>query len=303
MTFWFWVAASILMFIVVLVLIIPLLRQHTASIPRAAYELAVLKNQFAEIESDVVFGVISKEEANANRIEVERCMLAEINVADTFVPLSTNRRYDFILAALIVIFLPLTTSLLYLSVGNPGMPDLPLSIRSEEIEADIVQFVQKQRNIMEMARNLENRLSVQSNDLDAWMLLGRARSELGNFKQAIVAFRQAIKLGGKSEAMGEMAETMVRIDHGIVSAKTYKIFQNILKIVPGDPRARYYLALAALQAGDVNSALRQWLLLVADTPVDKNWVGNLLKRIEEVANDNKIDLAAIKKQILLDRIQ
>ncbi|AFX98731.1 cytochrome c-type biogenesis protein CcmI [Candidatus Endolissoclinum faulkneri L2] len=291
------------MFIVVLVLIIPLLRQHTASIPRAAYELAVLKNQFAEIESDVVFGVISKEEANANRIEVERCMLAEINVADTFVPLSTNRRYDFILAALIVIFLPLTTSLLYLSVGNPGMPDLPLSIRSEEIEADIVQFVQKQRNIMEMARNLENRLSVQSNDLDAWMLLGRARSELGNFKQAIVAFRQAIKLGGKSEAMGEMAETMVRIDHGIVSAKTYKIFQNILKIVPGDPRARYYLALAALQAGDVNSALRQWLLLVADTPVDKNWVGNLLKRIEEVANDNKIDLAAIKKQILLDRIQ
>ncbi|WP_025300409.1 c-type cytochrome biogenesis protein CcmI [Candidatus Endolissoclinum faulkneri] len=299
----FWVAAGILISIVVLVLIIPLLRQHTAPVPRTACELAVLNNQLAEIENDLACELISKEEANANRIELKQCMLNAINLTDNFVQQSSNMRYNFVVALSIVLFLPLTTSLIYLSIGNPYMPDLPLSIRSKEIGADIVKLAQSQRSIVAMAHNLENRLSFESNDLDSWMLLGRVWLELGDFKQATVAFRQAIKLGGGSEAMGELAETMIRINHGIVSAETYKIFQHILKIVPSDSRARYYLALAALQAGDASSALRQWLLLVADTPLDTNWLATLMKRIEEVANDNKIDLAAIKEQIWLDRIE
>lgn len=295
----FWAVAGILLLATVLALIAPLARRRTATATRAEHGLAVLKDQLAEIERDRAAGRLADEEANAARVEVERRILAEADRDETSAsadPSSTRWR-RFTVAALIIVVVPLATGAVYLHAGSPGMPDLPLSARADE-RARMAELTQRQRGIMEMVQNLEQRLGSQPNDLEGWMLLGRSRLALGDFEQAAVAFRRAAELDGGAEALGEMAEALVRRDRGIVTPDARQAFRDVLAIAPADPRARYYLALGALQAGEVEPALRQWLALAADTPPDAPWRDGLMQRMEDVAAENGIDLAALRQEVV-----
>jgi cytochrome c-type biogenesis protein CcmH len=298
----FWAVAGVLVLAVVLALIAPLARRRAETASRAEHGLAVLKDQLAEIERDRAAGRLADGEADAARIEVERRILAEADRSGAPVtddPSSTRWR-RFTVAALVIVVVPVATGLVYLHAGSPGMPDLPLSARADE-RARMAELAQRQRGIMEMVQNLEQRLGGQPDDLEGWMLLGRSRLALGDFEQAAVAFRRAAGLGGGAEALGEMAEALVRRDRGIVTSDARNAFRDVLEIAPADPRARYYLALGALQAGDADTALRQWLALAADTPPDAPWRAGLMQRIEDVAAENGIDVAALRDQVVGDR--
>ena len=53
----------------------------------------------------------------------------------------------------------------------------------------------------------------------------------------------------------------------------------MLRVGPGNPQARYYLALARTQSGDTAGALRDWRALLADTPPDAPWRETLERQI------------------------
>lgn len=298
----FWAAAGVLLLAAVLALIAPLARRRSGAAPRAEHGLAVLKDQLAEIERDRAAGRLADEEADAARIEVERRILAEADRGETVATddAASSRWRRLAVAALIIVGLPVTTGLVYLRAGSPGTPDLPLSARADE-RARMAELAQRQRGIMEMVQNLEQRLGSQPDDLEGWMLLGRSRLALGDFEQAAVAFRRAATQGGGAEAIGEMGEALVRRDRGIVTTDARRAFENVLTIAPADPRARYYMALGSLQAGDAEAALRQWLALAADTPPEAPWRAGLMQRIEDVAAENKIDLATLRTEMDVER--
>lgn len=298
----FWAVAGILLFATVLALIAPLARGRSQSSSRAEHGLAVLKDQLAEIERDRAAGRLADAEADAARIEVERRILAEADRGEAAAPTdpSATRWRRFTVAALVIVGVPVATALVYLHAGSPGMPDLPLSARADE-RTRMAELAQRQRGIMEMVQNLEQRLGSQPDDLEGWMLLGRSRLALGDFEQAALAFQRAAELGGGSEAVGEMAEALVRRDRGIVTPDARQAFREVLEIAPADPRARYYLALGALQMGDADAALRQWVALAADTPPDAPWRAGLMQRIDDVAAENGIDVAALREEVLGDR--
>jgi cytochrome c-type biogenesis protein CcmH len=298
----FWSAAGVLVLAAVLALIAPLVRRRSPSATRAEHGLAVLKDQLAEIERDRAAGRLADAEAQAARLEVERRILAEADRPETREsddPRNVRWR-RFAVAAVIILGLPVATGLIYLRAGSPGIPDLPLSARADE-RTRMAEMAQQQRGIMEMVQSLEQRLGDQPDDLEGWMLLGRSRLAVGDFEQAAVAFRRAADLGGGAEAVGEMGEALVRRDRGIVTPDARKAFEGVLTIAPADPRARYYLALGALQAGNPETALRQWLTLAADTPPDAPWRAGLMQRIEDVAAENAIDLAALRATVGADR--
>ncbi len=58
------------------------------------------------------------------------------------------------------------------------------------------------------------------------------------------------------------------------------------------PRARYYLALAQMQQGDVNGALQAWHDLAASAPADAEWLPLVRQRIAEAATTLGNDTAA-----------
>lgn len=291
----FWAAAGVLVLAAVLALIAPLVRRGQQAATRAEHGLAVLKDQLAEIERDRAAGRLAEGEAQAARTEVERRILAEADRREAREPRqpADSRPRRFAVATAVILGLPLATGLVYMRAGSPGVPDLPLSARADE-RARMTETAQRQQGIMEMVQNLEKRLGDQPDDIEGWMLLGRSRLALGDFEQAAVAYSRAAELGGGAEAVGEMAEALVRRDRGIVTPDARRAFERVLEIAPADPRARYYLAVAAHQMGDAETAVRQWLELALDTPASAPWRATLMQRIEDVAAENELDLAALR---------
>ena len=294
----FWAVAGVLGLAAVLAIVAPLTRKVRQARPAGEHELAVLKDQLAEIERDRSALRLADAEADAARIEVERRILAE---ADRLEKRIDRTREDarwrrFAAAALAIVGLPAGTLALYLWNGSPGIPDQPLAGRSEE-RARMAELAQRQQGLVEMVQNLERRLADQPEDVEGWKLLGRTQMVLNDPESAARAFLQAAELGDSAEAYAELGEALVQRDMGAVTAQARAAFQAALERAPADPRARYYLALAALQNGYTEEALRSWVALEADTPADAPWRATLVARIDEVAAETGVDVAALRAEL------
>ncbi len=294
----FWTIAGILGLAAVVAIVAPLTRGSRKAADRGEHELAVLKDQLAEIERDRSALRLADAEADAARLEVERRILAQV---DRVAERSDRARDDvrirrFLAAAVVIVGLPAGTLALYLVAGSPGLPDQPLAARSEE-RARMAEIAERRQGLVEMVEGLERRLADQPDDVDGWKLLGRTRLTLEDPEMAVLAFARAAEIGGDAEAYAELGEALVRRDRGAVTLEARNAFQAALDRAPGDPRARYYLGLADLQGGEDEAGLRTWLALEADTPADAPWRATLQARIAEAAAETGIDVAALREEM------
>src|SRR3546814_12879498 len=69
----------------------------------------------------------------------------------------------------------------------------------------------------------------------------------------------------EAEVLADYDEALTAASQGVVSPHARAAFEEALTDDPGNPRARYYLGLAAAQAGDPRAAYETWLALAADT--------------------------------------
>src|SRR3546814_17791450 len=75
----------------------------------------------------------------------------------------------------------------------------------------------------------------------------------------------------EAEVLADYDEALTAASQGVVSPQARAAFEEALTDDPGNPRARYYLGLAAAQAGDPRAAYETWLALAADTPASAPW--------------------------------
>ncbi|MGZ5903182.1 MAG: c-type cytochrome biogenesis protein CcmI, partial [Reyranella sp.] len=105
------------------VLLVPLLRSRTASTGRLDGELAIYRDQLAEIERERAAGTLPESEAAAARIEVERRILAAGDQPPP--PARAHATLHKVLPPLLALLIPLLALGLYLKTGHPGLPAAP----------------------------------------------------------------------------------------------------------------------------------------------------------------------------------
>src|SRR5205085_1010480 len=96
-------------------------RRESARPPRAAFGQAVFRDQLAELDRDVARGAIAPEEAAAARNEIARRLIGEKDAPGAPKPVSSP--FVLWLAAALV---PAIALPLYLTLGSPGLKDVPL---------------------------------------------------------------------------------------------------------------------------------------------------------------------------------
>ncbi|MBL6615605.1 MAG: c-type cytochrome biogenesis protein CcmI [Reyranella sp.] len=104
-------------------LLIPLLRAETPSAGRLEGELAIYRDQLAEIERDRASGALSESETAAARLEIERRILAAADVARPAI--TTSSTLHRLLPPALALAIPLLALGLYLKIGHPGLPAAP----------------------------------------------------------------------------------------------------------------------------------------------------------------------------------
>jgi cytochrome c-type biogenesis protein CcmH len=298
-----WILIAAITVAAVLFILRPMLSTGIGAARRGEYDLKVYRSQIDELETDRERGVISAEEARQAKVEIERRMLQAIRDAE---PEIEDRSRGRLIAGLAVaVGLPVAAGLMYFSMGRPELPGQPLAertdipVRAAELAARAggqptpAETQEGLESVENMVGSLETRLENEPRDFEGWMLLGRSYGVMDRYGDAARAYEKAAAL---PEAQSDPAphmqlgEALIFSSGGVVTEQAAAAFERTLEIDGGHPGARYYLALARGQAGDLQGAFDGWVALAQDSPSDAPWMPALRSRLEEVARDLGIEL-------------
>ncbi len=125
-----------------------------------------------------------------------------------------------------------------------------------------------------------------------WQELAANLFAIGRFGEAADAYERAIAADPESavlwSSLGE-ARVMASADDPMPD-DAEAAFRRALELDSGDPRARYFLAVARDLTGDHEGAIGDWLALLADTPPGAPWETDLVRTIRQVGAINQIDV-------------
>ncbi|MFQ5533680.1 MAG: c-type cytochrome biogenesis protein CcmI [Sphingomonadales bacterium] len=273
----------------VVLLGLPLVRRREgAGAAVGSRDLAVYRAQLKELEGDLKRGLLSETEGRAARLEIERRLLGAAGApADR--PVSAPAR-RWVPAAILGVLVPAITFGLYARLGSPDVPGMAFA--DQDVSPSRQDPASEQKSFAELIDRLARRLEEQPGNVDGWRLLGRSYTRLGQYGKAVAAFRRAIALDSEdADTQLSLAESLTMVAGGVVTPEAARIFARALELEPGLPGGRYYLALAAFQAGEFKAAHDGWLALRNDAPPDAPWLPNVQARLEEAAAELGIEPA------------
>lgn len=243
-------------------------------------DLLVYKSQLSEVDRDLARGIISPEEAEAARIEVSRRVLAVSENAGERAPKKgSGARLAWGTGAIAV---PLVTLGVYLWVGNPNLPGQPLAPRLAAVEEN--------QDIGTLVARVEHHLRENPEDGRGWEVLGPVYLRLGRAQEAVIAYRNTIRLlGGTPDRYADLGEAIVLVSGGVVTTDAKDAFEKAFATDPGHIKARIFLAMAAEQDGEDEDALQRWRTILADTPETAPWRSEVTTRIARLGGGAQDD--------------
>jgi cytochrome c-type biogenesis protein CcmH len=239
------------------VLLIPLLRTRLRATDRLQGDLAIYRDQLAELERERAAGSLAAPEAAAARTEIERRILTAADKDSGIAPKPAAALHRFLPPALCLL-IPAFALGLYLQIGDPGLPSAPF----------VPHPTAPAGTPTETGPSLDQRIA-------------SARARLKDKPD-------------DPEALSALGELLTQQAQGIVPQPAVDLFRRALDKQPGDARALFYLGLHEAQAGDAKAALGRWLDLEARSPEGAPWLPMLRGEIERVARQANIDPKSIR---------
>jgi cytochrome c-type biogenesis protein CcmH len=272
---WIWTAFAIMAAVTVAVLLAPLWRRPEAAVPqRADYNLAVFRDQMAELERDRDRGLIGATEADAARNEISRRMLQLAGGTGPTPSPGNSRRLVHVFSALLV---PALAVSLYLREGSPQLPDEPRVAR--------LQKAAESGDLAALIAKVEDHLSTNPDDAEGWGVLAPIYKREGRWEDAANAYAQVLRLKPlTAQSLADYAEMLVFAKQGLVTADAREAFTEAARLDSRMPRVRFYLALALKQEGKRDEAGAAMESLLADSPADAPWRPMLEKEMAELAS-------------------
>jgi cytochrome c-type biogenesis protein CcmH len=226
-------------------------------------EAAVYKDQLAEIDRDVAADLIAPSEADAARVEISRRLLAAVDdQRDPTMP--SNVRLRRLAAVSALIGLPVVAVAFYLSLGSPQLGDFPLAGRARVADAT--------QSLGSLVAQVEAHLEQNPTDGRGWNVLAPVLARLGRFDEAVRAYRNSITYNGDSaERRSDLGEALAGAAGGVVTSEAKAEFERAIALSADDPKANYFLGLAAEQDGRNADAASIWRGLLAKAPADAPW--------------------------------
>ena len=298
---------------VIATLIVPILRHQSAGWRRGDFSRQVYRDQLRELDVDVERGVITGDEADAARLEIQRRLITTEDKipddADDDTPARGAARRAA--AVSIAILVPVVGLSLYMSLGNPGAPNAPPEKPHPPLIANAGRAAAPARpaaqssgemaphELDENIAKLRARLEKNPADLQGWLLLGRSLTVTDRHSESVAAFQKAIELDPTNVDHKTMAaESMVLATGGRVTADAEAMLGQVLAARPSDPASRYYIALSRAQADKFREAFDMWRSLLLDAPPDAPWRAAVAQRVRDMAERLGIDVATIAPQAL-----
>lgn len=245
----------------------PLSRHHAIE-RQADPDTQFYREQIAEIERDQARGVLLASEAEAAKAEAGRRLLRARGFQDDSVaavgePALRRRRAASTLALSLIPILALATYEIY---GSPHLLSQPPGMQ-----------VQRQADRMELQQavaQIEAHLAKNPQDGRGWEVIAPVYIRMGRIDDAVKAYEAAVRYQPPdADRFANYGEALVLAKDGLISAEAQAAFEQAVRLDRNAAKARFYLARAAVQDGQIDKAKAAYEELLALAPADAPWVG------------------------------
>lgn len=289
----FWAMAVGLAMAVALLLISAMRRVPVQTIDSTEADLAVYRDQLAEIDRDLARGTIGADEAARLRAEVGKRVI-EADRART--KAETGRAVPgrgFAVAVLIVALAMPGALAVYWSLGAPGYPDMALAPRLAALDAGIADRPSQEAELLGQGRPrdavLDKKLAIELaklTDPNALSEQFRTAFEAGDTQTAVRTQERLLDVLGDAAVSNDhanLALALVAEADGYVSPEAEAALRESLQRDIGNELARYLVGEMFLQGGRFDQAFRFWRPLAEGGNPSAPWTASIRERIETVA--------------------
>ncbi|MCC0010254.1 MAG: c-type cytochrome biogenesis protein CcmI [Hyphomicrobiaceae bacterium] len=261
-----WIGFALLTAVIVAVLVRPLLRPADAATNTREADIAVYRDQLKAVDADREQGLVGASEADAARAELARRLLRAADqsnnpkIAATH-PAALGRTMTVVAGVLI----PVVAIGIYLFVGSPNLPDNPFAPRvAEKNNAG--------RSMNDLIGLVEKRLEAHPDDGDGWAVIAPVYMKLQRFDDAAKAYAKVMRLKGETtDRLAGFAEAVVMANNGLIVPAARKAYERLRVLSPDSLEARFWLALAKGQDGNVADGLSDLEAMLKDAPPNAPW--------------------------------
>ena len=228
-------------------------RRRAVDVDRKRTNLAIYRDQLAELEREHAEGSLATDDFEQARTELQRRMLEEVSPQDEAIVSTTQRSRP---TAMVLVFaLPLLAVAGYALLGNPLALNPEKAVAQPQMTAE---------DINAMVEKLAARMQENPDDTNGWLMLARSYKMLGRYDEAVAAFGKAEKAVAEDpEQLASYAETLAMASGKGLSGKALELVNQALKLNPQHAHALFLAGMAAMERGDRSAAIGYWETLLS----------------------------------------
>ncbi|HEX4944946.1 MAG TPA: c-type cytochrome biogenesis protein CcmI [Usitatibacteraceae bacterium] len=272
----FWIVAALLIVAALAFVLVPLLRPRARSGPTVREaNLAVLRGQRQDIETDVALGLLPRDARESALAELSA--RAEEDLAAPGESLQGPPSRPWVLAAFFAVLVPAVTVGFYLWVGTPAATD-PKAMTATAADAQ-----PGQHQIEEMVVALEQKMRDRPDDVQGWMLLARSFAATGKTEKALAAYAHLAQIAPQdASVLADYADALGLSQGRSLAGQPTELAMRALQLDPRHPKALALAATAKLNGGDFAASLGYWERLYAVLPPGSEDATEVRNIIEDV---------------------
>jgi cytochrome c-type biogenesis protein CcmH len=268
---------------IALAFLLPTLLQRgsgdNAEAERKAANVDVYRDQLAELEADSRNGIVTPEQYQQDRDEIERRLLDDVSATADSSRTSAQSPGDRMLVNVILTAIPLVATILYLLLGNAaaisGVP--PTTTLAASPDGAMTQQ-QIDANVAALAKRLEQN----PNDAEGWTMLARSYLNFEKYNEASNAYARATALKpDDANLLIEYAFVLAMTNNRQLEGRPRELIKKALELEPGNPKALELAGSAEFQAKNYRAAIDYWQKVLAKSPPNSELTETVTARINE----------------------
>lgn len=269
----FVVIAAIMVAAALAWVLVPLLRRphERPDLAREASNLAILKHQLAELETDRNAGTLSDTQYQQAKADVERRVLEEAAGATQTAAVALPKRGRWTAVA-VGVTLPVLAIALYLQLGG-----LDAFAPQKQPEQHVTR-----EQIEGMVAGLAARLEREPNDARGWSVLAQSYYVMQRFPEAARAYAKLSELvPDNADVLADYADSLAMAQGRKIAGMPLDLARRALKIDPNQWKALALVASEAFERKDYKTAIAYWEQLQGVAPADSELAKAIAENIAE----------------------
>lgn len=275
----FWIAAVVSVAVALAFVLPPLLRKKStvAKAARRDINIAVYRDQMKEMEADSAAGLLTEEQFQSGKIELESRLAEDaLAKADAVMAPVASRRLGFSLAGV----LPVAAFGLYFWLGNPSSL---IAIAEAQANPPIAaEGVKGEHDIMKMIQKVEEKTKADPNDGEAWTMLAKTYAAVGHWPEALNAYEKAMQLKPDVPAvMTGYAEALAITNNRVLKGKPIELVLQALEKAPDDMKGLELAAISNFQDKNYGQAAYYFKHLLKLLPPESPYAQDIAEAQKE----------------------